>query len=136
MVPDRGSAQGRRHARLGRRDAHSPDADRVGASVAGRDAAIRRRAATAGRGAAATAEATPPPGAPPPLPPAWQPPPADHGRAASLIFGVIILVIGLWFFATQTLGLDLPRLDWRQLWPVILIVLGIWSSSRSFGRAR
>lgn len=82
------------------------------------------------------AEATPPPGAPPPLPPAWQPPPADHGRAAPMIAGVVILVIGLWFFATQTLGLDLPRLDWRELWPVILIVLGIWVVARSFGRAR
>ena len=37
---------------------------------------------------------------------------------------MIILVVGLWFFATQTLGLDLPRLDWAQLWPIVLIAIG------------
>jgi hypothetical protein len=92
---------------------------------------------------------TPPPGAapspstppqPPPQPtnppPAWQPPPADQGRNASLILGVIVLIIGAWFFATRTLGLDLPDLDWNQLWPVILIVIGGWVVYRSFRRAR
>ena len=44
----------------------------------------------------------------------------------SLIFGAIILVIGLWFFATRTLGLDLPDFDWGTLWPVILIAVGAW----------
>ena len=41
-----------------------------------------------------------------------------------------------WFFATQTLGLDLPDLDWGQLWPVILIVLGGWIVYSSVRRAR
>ena len=64
---------------------------------------------------------------PPPAPqPAWRPPPADHGRNASLIFGVIILLIGLWFFASRTLGLDLPDIEWSQLWPVLLIGVGAW----------
>ncbi len=78
-----------------------------------------------------------PPGAPPPpLPPAWRPPQTDDRRIAPLIFGVIVLVVGLWFFATRTLGLDLPRLEWDQLWPLILIVLGVWIVARSFRRAR
>ena len=68
--------------------------------------------------------ATPPP--PPPPQPAWRPPPADHGRTASLIFGVIILLVGLWFFASRTLGLDLPDIEWGQLWPLLLIGLGAW----------
>jgi hypothetical protein len=81
------------------------------------------------------APGTPPPGTPPgptpatPLPPAepaWRPPPADHGRNASLIFGVIILLVGLWFFASRTLGLDLPDIEWSQLWPLILIGIGAW----------
>jgi hypothetical protein len=42
------------------------------------------------------------------------------------VFGVIILIVGLWYFATQTLDLDLPDLDWGQLWPVALIGLGVW----------
>ena len=70
----------------------------------------------------------PPPASPPPPPPqpAWRPPPADHGRNASLIFGLIILLVGLWFFASRTLGLDLPDLEWSQLWPLILIGIGAW----------
>ena len=85
---------------------------------------------------------TPPPASPTPPPPsqtpppAWQPPPADHGGSASLILGIIVLAIGAWFFATRTLGLDLPDLDWGQLWPVILIVLGGWIVYASMRRAR
>jgi hypothetical protein len=39
---------------------------------------------------------------------------------------VVILLVGLWFFASQTLGLDLPPLDWDKLWPVIVIAFGAW----------
>ena len=67
--------------------------------------------------------ATPPP---PPAQPAWRPPPADHGRTASLVFGVIILLVGLWFFGSRTLGLDMPDIEWGQLWPLLLIGLGAW----------
>jgi hypothetical protein len=56
----------------------------------------------------------------------WRPPASDPGRNAALVFGVIILIVGLWYFATQTLDLDLPDLDWGQLWPVALIGLGVW----------
>jgi hypothetical protein len=82
----------------------------------------------------------PPPSATPPPPPAprsaSRTPDADRGRTASLILGVLFLVIGGWFFATTTLGLDLPDLDWGQFWPVILIVLGLAIVLRSLGRAR
>jgi hypothetical protein len=80
-------------------------------------------------------QAPPPPQQPPapidtalPPPPArtWRPPQADQGRSASLIFGVIILAVGLWFFASKTLGLDLPDIEWSQLWPLLLIGLGAW----------
>ena len=65
---------------------------------------------------------------PPPPPPAWRPPvqPPERRRYGSVVFGIIILAIGLWFFATRTLGLDLPRIDWAQLWPIILIGVGLW----------
>ncbi|MFL5676386.1 MAG: LiaI-LiaF-like domain-containing protein [Chloroflexota bacterium] len=48
----------------------------------------------------------------------------------------MFLVIGGWFFATTTLGLDLPDLDWGQFWPVILIVLGLAIVLRSLDRRR
>ena len=63
---------------------------------------------------------------PPPPAQSWRPPASDSGRNVSLIFGVIVLVIGLWFFATRTLGLDLPDVDWGTFWPVILIAIGAW----------
>lgn len=79
-----------------------------------------------------SAPSTPPPPSsgtstpPPPPAPAWRPPTSDSGRTASLIVGAIILVVGLWFFATRTLGLDLPEIDWGSLWPLVLIGLGAW----------
>lgn len=53
-------------------------------------------------------------------------PDADPGRLATVIFGLIVIAVGLWFFADRTLGLDLPDLDWGSLWPLILIALGAW----------
>jgi len=38
----------------------------------------------------------------------------------------VLLALGLWFFAQDTLGLELPSLRWNQLWPIILIVIGAW----------
>ena len=81
--------------------------------------------------ASATPTATPPPPQP-----TWRPPAADRGRSASLILGVLFLLVGGWFFATTTLGLDLPDLDWGQFWPVILIVIGLGIVLRSLDRAR
>jgi hypothetical protein len=72
----------------------------------------------------------------PPPSPAWRPPPPDHGRNASLILGVIIVFVGLWFFAEQTLGLDLPSLDWAELWPMVLIAFGAWIVLGAIRRTR
>jgi hypothetical protein len=50
----------------------------------------------------------------------------DPGRTGTIVFGVILVAIGLWFFADQTLGLEMPRLRWSELWPILLIGLGAW----------
>jgi hypothetical protein len=79
----------------------------------------------------------PPPGvtAPPPTPGVTAPPPplrptwrtrGNDGRWGTIVFGVILVAVGLWFFADQTLGLDMPRLRWSELWPIFIIVLGGW----------
>lgn len=68
--------------------------------------------------------APPPPGIPPEPPPA--PPRSDGPHLGSLIVGLVILGVGLWYFADRTLGLDLPRLDADQLWPIAVIALGAW----------
>jgi hypothetical protein len=37
----------------------------------------------------------------------------------------VFVAVGLWFFATETLGLTLPRIRWDAVWPVLLIALGL-----------
>ena len=72
--------------------------------------------------------APPPPPLPPGIPPepAAGPPAADGPRFGSIIVGLVILGVGVWYFADRTLGLDLPRLDADQLWPIAVIALGAW----------
>lgn len=66
-----------------------------------------------------------------PIPP---PPPADAARPPAFeqrvegfgrVWGLLLLAVGLWFFADITLGLDMPAVAWRDLWPVALIVVGL-----------
>lgn len=69
-------------------------------------------------------------------PPSVPPPPVatarhrrddmDRGRTASILFGLVILGLGLWFFVERTLGYELPRIRWSQVWPVFLIGVGLW----------
>jgi uncharacterized integral membrane protein len=84
---------------------------------------------------AATATTAPPP--PTPAPAAWTPPKDDGSRWPAIVFGLILIAVGLWFLAEVTLGLDLPTIRWGQLWPLILIVVGalILYGSR-LGRSR
>jgi hypothetical protein len=72
---------------------------------------------------------------PPPTPTVTAPPPSprptwrrrdNDGRWGTIVFGVILVAVGLWFFADQTLGFDMPRLRWSELWPIFIIVLGGW----------
>ncbi|MGZ8502786.1 MAG: hypothetical protein ACXWW6_08035 [Candidatus Limnocylindrales bacterium] len=65
---------------------------------------------------------------PPPIPPepSWRRPAGNGPRIGSIIVGLVILVIGVWYFADRTLGLDLPRLEADQLWPIAVIALGFW----------
>jgi Domain of unknown function (DUF5668) len=55
-----------------------------------------------------------------------QPRDPEPGRIASIVFGLIVIAIGVWFFADRTLGLNLPDVDWGSLWPLILIGIGAW----------
>jgi hypothetical protein len=55
---------------------------------------------------------------------------------ASRAWGLIVLAIGLWFFADVTLGLGMPSLAWGELWPIVLIVAGLAIVLRGLARRR
>jgi hypothetical protein len=40
------------------------------------------------------------------------------------VWGLVLIGIGLWFFAEVDLGVDLPTFDWDLIWPLVLIVVG------------
>ena len=44
--------------------------------------------------------------------------------AGGLIFGGILLIVGIYYLFQRTLGLDIPDLEWEQVWPVAVILLG------------
>ncbi len=46
------------------------------------------------------------------------------GDLLARAWGVVLIAVGSWFFAKTTLGLDLPRIPWSELWPLALIGLG------------
>jgi len=68
----------------------------------------------------------PPPASPPPTQP-WQPPqpPKQRGtNVASILVGLVFLGIGIWYFLDTTLGLTMPDIEWDNIWPILLIVIG------------
>ena len=53
---------------------------------------------------------------------------------AGRIWGLIILAVGAWFFVDVTLGYDMPRIPWGDIWPIGLIVVGLIVIFRGMGR--
>jgi hypothetical protein len=64
--------------------------------------------------------------------------PAVAGAALALTrtWGLVILAVGLWFFADITLGLDMPNVPWSDVWPLALILLGVVILARGMARRR
>jgi hypothetical protein len=91
-----------------------------------------------------------PPTSPPP-PPADRPPstewreppwfpPRDRDRRnrrmnwGAIVFGLIILGIGVYYLLDRTLGIAMPRIQWGSIWPIFVIILGGLILLRSFDR--
>ena len=66
---------------------------------------------------------SPPPTSPSPPPP-WQPPRQRGRNVASIVVGLVFLAIGIWYFLDTTLGLTMPDIEWDNIWPIVLIVIG------------
>ena len=56
----------------------------------------------------------------------WSSSPAvkETADAAGRLWGLVVLAVGIWFFADITLGLRMPSVAWRDLWPLVLIAFG------------
>lgn len=55
---------------------------------------------------------------------------SGFGRA----WGIVLILVGAWFFVERTLRIDLPAIPWDDLWPVALIALGAWIVLRGASR--
>jgi len=53
---------------------------------------------------------------------------------ASRFWGLLLLLVGLWFAAEVTFGYALPNLPWGELWPIVLIALGLLVIVRGMSR--
>ena len=50
---------------------------------------------------------------------------ADHRiDLGALIFGAILVVVGAYYLLENTFGIAMPEINWDQVWPIIVIVLG------------
>jgi hypothetical protein len=60
--------------------------------------------------------------------PPWFPPrdrPVKRGpNIATVVIGLVLVAIGLYYLLDVTLGVDLPPIRWGSVWPIILIVIG------------
>ncbi len=43
----------------------------------------------------------------------------------AIIFGAILLVVGGYFLLRNTLGWEMPDIDWDMVWPVVVIAIGV-----------
>jgi hypothetical protein len=52
----------------------------------------------------------------------------------AFLIGLIVLGVGVYYLLVNTLGIDLPELDWDMIWPLAVIALGIGLLWGAWGR--
>ena len=53
---------------------------------------------------------------------------------ASRVWGLVLLIVGAYFFVEVTLGYSLPRIPWGEIWPAFIILLGLIVITRGMTR--
>jgi hypothetical protein len=61
---------------------------------------------------------------------------ADAALSLTRLWGLLVLAVGVWFFADVTLGMDMPAVAWGDIWPVAIILVGLVVIVRGLGRRR
>jgi hypothetical protein len=56
--------------------------------------------------------------------PSWRPPRDRESNLASIVVGLVLLGLGVWYLLDHTFDFVMPRIDWGDLWPIILIAIG------------
>lgn len=54
----------------------------------------------------------------------------------ALIFGAVLVFVGIYYVLRNTLGLDMADLDQDKIWPIIVVALGIAVLTRVYTRSR
>ena len=44
---------------------------------------------------------------------------------AARAWGLVVLLVGLWFLADVTFGMDMPGIPWGDIWPIAIILVGL-----------
>lgn len=59
-----------------------------------------------------------------------------HRDEGGIVFGVIVLLVGGYFLLRNTLGISIPDINWDQVWPVAVVLLGLLIVYRALSRDR
>jgi NADH:ubiquinone oxidoreductase subunit 4 (subunit M) len=43
----------------------------------------------------------------------------------ALMFGALLLFAGAYYLLRNTLGMDIPDIDWDMVWPIVVIAIGV-----------
>jgi hypothetical protein len=49
----------------------------------------------------------------------------------ALLFGLVVLGVGVYYLLANTFGITLPELNWDKIWPLAVVALGVgmvWGS--------
>jgi hypothetical protein len=61
---------------------------------------------------------------------------ADAALTLTRMWGLIVLAVGVWFFADVTLAMDMPAVPWSDVWPIAIILVGVFIVVRGMTRRR